>query len=112
MISKRNWRYDEMKHSGVDFSDLARVEVYDRNHQRFRNYQKDAEAIVGILGLGHEHTVIDMGAGTGAFVLHAARYCKLIYAVDVSKVMLDYAQRKAETEGIRAIQFSLSDRSN
>lgn len=105
MISERNWRYDEMKHSGVDFSDPAQVEIYDRNHQRYRNYQKDAEAIVRILGLGHEHTIMDMGAGTGAFVLHAARYCKLIYAVDVSRAMLDYARRKAETEGIENIIF-------
>ncbi len=105
MMSKRNWRYDEMRHSGVDFSDPARVEAYDRNHQKFRNYQKDAEAIVHILGLGREHTVMDMGAGTGAFALHAARYCKLVYVVDVSRVMLDYTQLKAETEGIDNIVF-------
>lgn len=105
MSPKHNWQYDEMKHPGVDFSDPAQIEVYDENHQKFRNYQKDAEAIVNILGISHQHTVMDMGTGTGAFALHAARYCKLIYAVDVSRAMLDYTRQKAETEGIENIIF-------
>ena len=49
--------------------------------------------------------MIDMGSGTGAFALHAAGYCKLIYAVDVSIAMLDYSKRKAEEAGIENIIF-------
>jgi ubiquinone/menaquinone biosynthesis C-methylase UbiE len=94
MTRKYNWQYDEMKRSGVDYSNLAQVEVYDRNHQKFRNYQRDTESIIQTLGLGSEHTVIDMGAGTGAFAIHAARFCKTIYAVDVSKAMLDMPARR------------------
>lgn len=74
-------------------------------YQKFRDYQKDAEAIVHILKLGPQHTVIDMGAGTGAFVLHAAGHCKMIYAVDVSRPMLDYACQKAEKAGLGNIVF-------
>jgi len=105
MGTKHNWQYDEMKHPGVDFSDPAQIEVYDENHQKFRNYQKDTEAIVNILGISHEHTVIDVGAGTGAFALHAARYCRRIYAVNVSTAMLDYTRRKSEKAGIENITF-------
>ena len=105
MISRPKWQYDEMKHTGVDYNSPAQVEAYDKNHQKFRNYQKGTEAIVQALELGPEHTVIDMGAGTGAFALHAARYCKIIYAVDVSKAMLDYARQKAEKAGIKNIVF-------
>jgi ubiquinone/menaquinone biosynthesis C-methylase UbiE len=105
MISQPKWQYDEMKHAGVDYNSPAQVEAYDINHQKFRNYQKQTEAIIQTLELGLEHTVIDMGAGTGAFALHAARYCKIIYAVDVSKAMLDYARQKAEKAGIKNIVF-------
>ena len=105
MISRPKWQYDEMKHAGVDYNSPAQVEAYDKNHQKFRNYQKGTEAIIQALELGSEHTVIDMGAGTGAFALHAAKYCKIIYAVDVSKAMLDYARQKAEKAGIKNIVF-------
>jgi ubiquinone/menaquinone biosynthesis C-methylase UbiE len=58
-----------------------------------------------MLGLGVDHTVIDMGAGTGAFVLHAAGRCKKVYAVDVSQAMLDYSRQKAEDAGLKNIVF-------
>ncbi len=103
MALKRNWQYDEMKHSGVDYSDPALVEEYDTKHQKFRDYKKGTETIIQILRISTESTIIDMGAGTGAFALNAAGYCKTIYAVDVSKAMLDYIRRKAEQAGIRNI---------
>ena len=62
MNPKRNWQYDKFKYSGVDFSDPSQVQEHDRNHQKFRNYQRNAEAIIHALELGIEHTVIDMGA--------------------------------------------------
>jgi cyclopropane fatty-acyl-phospholipid synthase-like methyltransferase len=99
------WFYDEMNHSGVDYSDPAQAAEYDRHHQKFRDYQKDAERILNRLGLGPESTVIDMGAGTGAFALHAAQRCKQVYAVDVSPAMLACCQAKAESAGLTNIQF-------
>ena len=105
MTKKPGWFYDEMKHSGVDYSDPAQVAVYDGRHQKFRNYKREAEAIIGALKIEPEHTVIDMGVGTGAFSLHAAPYCKTIYAVDVSPVMLAYTRRKAEQAGLTNLVF-------
>jgi len=99
------WFYDEMKHAGVDYADPAQVQMYDARHQKFRDYQKASAAIVNQLGLSAEHTVIDMGAGTGAFALHAAPRCKLVYAVDVSPAMLDCARQKAEQAGLKNIAF-------
>jgi cyclopropane fatty-acyl-phospholipid synthase-like methyltransferase len=46
-----------------------------------------------------------MGAGTGAFTLYAAKHCKVIYAVDVSRPMLDYIRQKAEKAGLENIVF-------
>ena len=105
MNTKHGWMYDELKHSGVDYSDPTQVEVYDLNHQKFRDYEKGTKIIVNALGLGKEDTVIDMGAGTGAFAINSAKYCKLIYAVDVSKAMLDYASQKARKANIDNIVF-------
>jgi putative AdoMet-dependent methyltransferase len=99
------WFYNEMKHSGVDYTDTAHVQAYDARHQRFRDYQKASAAIIEKLGIGPEHTVIDMGAGTGAFALCAAPKCKYIYAVDVSQPMLAYSRQKAEQMGWQNITF-------
>jgi putative AdoMet-dependent methyltransferase len=99
------WYYNEMKHAGVDYADVAQVQAYDARHQRFRDYQKASEVIIEKLGLGPEHVVIDMGAGTGAFALYAAPKCKHIYAVDVSQPMLDYSRQKSEQMGMQNITF-------
>jgi len=99
------WFYNEIQHSGVDYSDPAQVAVYDERHEKFRDYEKATEAVLQRLALGPEHTVIDMGAGTGAFALHVARRCKWVYAVDISQAMLDYARQKAERAALNNISF-------
>ena len=35
----QNWLYDEFSHSGVDYADPDQVAVYDKSHQRFRDYK-------------------------------------------------------------------------
>ena len=103
--AKPNWFYDEFKHSGVDYADPDQVAVYDQRHQRFRNYKKFAEAVMALLDLGPDATVIDLGAGTGAFSLNAAPSYRTIYAVDVSEAMLAYTRQKAEKAGLSNIVF-------
>ena len=92
--SRPAWARDETAAAGVDYSDVAEARRYDEMHQRFRDYAKSAETIVAQLGLGPDSTVIDLGAGTGAFTVHAARFCKSIIAVDVSGAMLEVCQAK------------------
>lgn len=99
------WQYDEMKHCGVDYSNQAQIEVYDKRHQRFRDYEKESLAIIDRLELGADDTVIDIGCGTGAFTLCAAKSCKKMYAVDVSKAMLGYCKQKAQKTGLNNIEF-------
>lgn len=105
MATKPKWQYDEMKHCGVDYSNQAQVGVYDKRHQRFRDYEREAQAIIDRLELGADDMVIDIGCGTGAFTLCAAKFCKKIYAVDVSKAMLDYTRQKAQKAGLNNIEF-------
>jgi methylase of polypeptide subunit release factors len=67
------WLYNEMKHCGVNYNGVLRARAYDALHQRFRDYDKQGEEIVRLLGLDARGTVIDMGCGTGAFSIYAAR---------------------------------------
>jgi putative AdoMet-dependent methyltransferase len=100
-----NWFYDEFRYAGVDYTNPEQVAVFDQRHQRFRDYKKSTEAILACLKLGREDSVIDMGAGTGAFVLHAAPHVKTVYAVDVSAPMLDYARQKVDAAGLTNVVF-------
>jgi putative AdoMet-dependent methyltransferase len=99
------WQYDEMKPSGVDFSDIEEVLAYDIMHKKFRDYARMSEEIIRRLNLNPESIVIDMGSGTGAFALHAAKKCRTLYAVDISDCMLEYSRQQAEKEGISNIIF-------
>jgi putative AdoMet-dependent methyltransferase len=99
------WRYDEMKSCGADFNSFFVARGYDKYHQTFRDYRREAEQIVAALGLDHSATVLDMGCGTGAFAIHAAPYYRRIYAVDVAGAMLNRARRKAKKAGLINIEF-------
>jgi cyclopropane fatty-acyl-phospholipid synthase-like methyltransferase len=98
------WQYDEMRQCGVDYSDPAHVSAYDARHCTFRDFQKEADLIMALLDLDHHHTVIDMGCGTGAFTLTAAKQCAKLYAVDVSLPMLNTCRRKADQIGLTNIE--------
>ena len=99
------WWHDETKSAGVDYTSAELVQRYDDMHQRFRDYEKNSESIINWLKLDVNSTVIDMGAGTGAFALHAAKHCRKVYAVDVSEVMLEYCRRKGEEVGLQNIVY-------
>lgn len=99
------WQYDELKPPGVDFTSVKEVRSYDTMHQKFRDYIKSTHMIIQALGLESKSTVIDMGSGTGAFTLHAAKQCQKIYAVDISNPMLKYCQKKAKEAGLSNIVF-------
>jgi putative AdoMet-dependent methyltransferase len=99
------WRYNEMKPCGLNYNNILLAWVYDAHHQQFRDYRREAERIVAMLGLGASATVIDMGCGTGGFALHAARRYRKVHAVDVSGAMLRLARRKARRAGLSNIEF-------
>ncbi len=99
------WRYDERKSCGVNFNNFLVARSYDKYHQRFRDYRREAEQIVAALGLDNSAAVLDMGCGTGAFALHAAPYYRKVYAVDIAKAMLGRARRKARQAGLTNIEF-------
>jgi SAM-dependent methyltransferase len=50
-------------------------------------------------GLGARSTLIDFGAGTGAFAVAAAAICRRVIAVDVSPAMVQAIRSRANTAG-------------
>lgn len=103
MTSFPAWYFDESKIAGIDFQDAAQVEVYDRN-QTASTPEKE-QALVTRLGITAEHSVIDLGAGTGNFAIQASLTAASVHAVDISKMMLTYAQSKAQKAGATNIKF-------
>ena len=99
------WRFDEMKSCGAKFNSMFYAGRYDKQHRKFRDYEKESEEIMSLLALEPESTVMDMGCGTGAFAIHAAAYFKKVYAVDISQAMLRCARKKAKKAGLRNVEF-------
>jgi putative AdoMet-dependent methyltransferase len=99
------WRYDETKCCGVNFGNFFVARHYDQYHGTFRDYRREAEEIVAVLGLGNSATVLDMGCGTGAFAIPAAPHYRKIHAVDIAEAMLARARRKVRNAGLTNIEF-------
>ena len=93
-----NWLYDEFKHCGVDYSTAKQAEIYDKEHQKFRNYEREFKEMMEFLELQNteDKTIVDLACGTGATSIFAARLFKTVYAVDVSEAMIEMAKKKLD----------------
>jgi ubiquinone/menaquinone biosynthesis C-methylase UbiE len=84
------WTYDESRHTGINYADRSNAEKYDEQHSTFRDYQTEFEEMLAFLHLEDpgRSSVIDLGCGTGAMSLYAARRFGHVTCVDVSEAML------------------------
>ena len=105
MEKKKEWYYDEFKHVGADYNDLAEVKNYDIKMQKIRNVKKENAEILSLIKLEKDHRVLEIGCGTGEFSIAAAKKCREVVALDISKKMLEYAGEKAYQAGINNIKF-------
>ncbi len=94
-----------MKQVGIDYTDLKNIEEYDSNMQKIRNFKKEFEEIFDYINIYTNQLIIEFGTGTGEFALEAAKRCSKVYAIDVSKSMLDFAKNKARERKIDNIEF-------
>ncbi len=86
------WFLDELSHAGSEHIDANYVTTYDNK----AGTDPSADVILlRQLGLNENHTLVDLGAGTGTFTLAAAPYCRRVIAVDVSPSMLAVLYEKA-----------------
>ncbi|MDH7478518.1 MAG: methyltransferase domain-containing protein [Syntrophomonadaceae bacterium] len=99
------WHYDEMKPVGVDYSDISEVRSYDTRMSRIRDVKKECEGIIDTLNLPSSSSILEIGTGTGAFAIEAARRFGRVIAVDVSPAMLEFARSRAREENIKNIEF-------
>lgn len=92
-----NWMYNEFRQVGVDYSRQDEVDIYDDNHSKFRDVEKEFQEMLEYVGIGdtHSKTLIDFGCGTGATAILASHVFKTVYAIDVSDAMLARAKQKA-----------------
>jgi len=105
MTSQPAWQWNEDIQVGVDYQNMEEVRAYDARMRALRNVDAENAQIVEAARLQPDHTVVEIGTGTGAFARHAAQICRKVYACDVSATMLKYAEAKAQEAGLRNIAF-------
>jgi len=99
------WFYDETVQVGTDYQDISNVQAYDIQMAKFRDVKKEATDIIEAISLGREHSLLEIGTGTGNYAIEAAKHCNKVYAIDVSSAMIAYAKQKAQKMGIGNISF-------
>ncbi len=105
MKSKIRWQYNETVQIGTDYQDISNVQAYDEKMAKFRDVKKEATYIIEAICLEREHSLLEIGTGTGNFAIEAARHCNKVYAIDISSTMIDYAKQKSQKMGISNVSF-------
>jgi ubiquinone/menaquinone biosynthesis C-methylase UbiE len=101
-VKSHAWFIDEVQLAGDEHLNAGYVEGYD-GKARF-----DPEPDLALLrsrGLGPESTLVDLGAGTGEFVLAAAQICRRVVAVDVSPAMLKALSTKVGRQQVSNLEL-------
>ena len=97
------WFLDELTRAGPEHLDPAYAAGYDRKTAPHFD-PSDEVALLRDLGLDETHTLVDLGAGTGAVALAAAEACRRVVAVDVSSAMLAVATDEADRRGLDNVE--------
>jgi SAM-dependent methyltransferase len=102
-VAVPRWFPDELARAGPEHLDPAYVAGYDRKTAPHFDPREDV-ALLRELGLDETHTLVDLGAGTGAVALAAAEVCRRVVAVDVSAPMLAVAAEEADRRGLDNVE--------
>lgn len=95
------WFPDEIAHAGAEHLDPDYVLTYDR---KAGTDPADEVALFRARGLDETSTIVDLGAGSGAFTLAVAPLCRRVVAVDLSHPMLTHLNESADRRGIANIE--------
>jgi SAM-dependent methyltransferase len=80
-----NWQFDELAHAGSEHLDVQYAAAYDEKSPT--DWSEDVEALLAS-GIGLTSTIVDLGAGTGAFAAAITPHVARVVAVDVSEPMV------------------------
>ncbi len=96
------WFYDEMRQTGIDFTDPAEVERYDdRQGVMDEEYRKILDELLVRRGTA----LTEIGTGTGWLAIAAARRGAHVDAADISETMLAQARKNAARAHAGDIRF-------
>lgn len=101
----QHWYWNEFAQGGTDYGSAAEVERYDRRMALIRDVVAENRAILKTLSLAPGAAVVEIGCGTAAFSIAAALAGAHVVALDISPVMLAYAESKARAAGAQGINF-------
>lgn len=104
----KEWYYNEFKQVGINFNNEEEAAVYDEKYKASRDFDKEVSYITSSIGLKPEHTVFEIGTGTGEIAVRLAKLCDKVIAADVSETMIYYARKKAEAQAVKNIEFKHS----
>ena len=91
------WELDELAHAGQEHLDPLYVAGYDEKSPM--DWSEDVADLLK-LGIGSSSTVVDLGAGSGAFAEAIAPHVRRVVAVDISPAMVAALRER----GIEAVQ--------
>ena len=83
---------------------------FDQQAQKFSDWSltKNIEyqkAYFDFCGISAQDTVLDFACGTGEYAIFAAPKVKYVYGVDISKGMIEIAQKQAALANVNNISF-------
>lgn len=105
MKSIPSWYYNEFQQIGTDYASPLEVKQYDARMQTLRDINGEIEKIIMMTHLSEKDVILELGCGTGELLINLARKCKLIYGLDVSPIMLEYAQHKIDNQALNNVKL-------
>ncbi|MCB2182781.1 MAG: class I SAM-dependent methyltransferase [Desulfobulbaceae bacterium] len=104
-MSPKEWQYDELQQTGVDYTTFEEVQRYDSRMQKLRNIKAEINSLIEFVSPTKESRILEIGTGTGDFAIALSQLSRHVLAVDASRVMLEYAGRKAIEKEAGNIEF-------
>jgi ubiquinone/menaquinone biosynthesis C-methylase UbiE len=99
------WYYDELIQVGTDYGSEDEVLQYDRKMASIRNIPKEAETMCKLIDIQPDNEILEIGCGTGEFSIELSKHCKQVTALDISQMMLDFAEKKAKSKQRDNVKF-------
>jgi ubiquinone/menaquinone biosynthesis C-methylase UbiE len=94
--------YDDRRQVGLDFEAHDQAATYDTRQNA--DVAEDI-ALLEKLGVGPQHSVADLGCGTGVFLCEAAKRCGQATGVDISRQMLAVAKARCADAQLANVTF-------